>query len=45
MKRNGVKSTTLLSIGYNVDREKLELDFTSGKVYQTWMFHILITHY
>jgi len=43
MKRNRIKSSTLLSAGYDVDHKTLELEFTSGDVYR--YFNVPHNHY
>ena len=43
MKRKRIKSSTLLSAGYDADHETLELEFTSGDVYQ--YFNVPDFHY
>ena len=34
MKRTGVSSSNMVSIGYNADKQILEIEFIGGSVYQ-----------
>jgi len=43
MHRSNIKSSTLRAAGYNIDYKTLEIEFTSGEIYQ--YFNVPHSHY
>lgn len=44
MQREPVESSVIVSVGYDVDSGTLEVEFTSGKVYQFFDVPVALAH-